>query len=233
MNIPNYYVPPEACLCFANNSLEAQLSIAETVGGSVQNSSFGVGALYVQPLWLDWAEVHWNSMLSYGFYAPVGKYDTQTIPLPSGENAAVESRGNTGVGYWTQQAQGSIAWNPMTNRATAVTAELTYESNNQKKDVDIRPEQILTLNSGISRYLPLRKDQHLLLDVGPAGYDSWEAGGPSIDAGFLSQVHGVGAKLGLLIVPWKTTVTFHGFYAFAGQSRFQGASIGLNFAVRF
>lgn len=227
------YIAPS----FANNSLEAQLSIADTAGGSVQNSSFGVGDLYVQPLWLDWAKSHWDLMLAYGFYAPVGKYDTQTIPLPSGADVTVESPGNIGLGYWTQQAQGGIAWYPMTNRATAVTAVMTYEYNSRKKDLDVRPGQMITLNWGISQYLPLRKDQHLLLDVGPAGYDGWQitdnTGGAGIDSGSLSRVHGVGGQLGLIIVPLKATVTFHGFYEYAAESRFQGASIGLNFGIKF
>lgn len=227
------YIAPS----FANNSLEGELSIAETAGGSVQNSSVGVGDLYVQPLWLDWAKSHWDLMLSYGFFAPIGKYDTQTIPLPSGANVTVESANNIGLGYWTQQAQGGIAWYPMTNRATAVTGVLTYDYNSRKRDLDVRPGQMLTLNWGISQYLPLRKDQHLLLDVGPAGYDSWQitdnTGGAAIDGGSQSRVHGVGGQLGLVIVPWKATVTFHGFYEFAAESRFQGASIGLNFGVKF
>ncbi len=220
---------------FANNSLGADLSIANRAGGSVNNSSFGMGDLYVQPLWLDWGFSHWDLSAAYGFYAPVGKYNTQTIALPGRPPVTVESKDNIGLGFWTQQAQAGIAWYPMTNKATAVTAVGTYEYNSEKKDFDLRPGQMLTLNWGISQYLPLCKNHELLLEVGPAGYDTWQiTESTGSDArGSRSQVHGVGGQLGITYVPWKAFLTFHGFYEYAAESRFQGASIGLNLGIRF
>ena len=225
------YIAPS----FANNSLGADLSVANRIGGSVNNSSFGVGDLYVQPVWLDWSLSHFDLMAAYGFYAPVGKYDTRTFTLPGGANVTVDSKDNIGLGYWTQQAQAGIAWYPMTNRATAVTAVGTYEYNSDKKDFDLKPGQMLTLNWGISQYLPLSKSQKLLLEVGPAGYDSWQiTDSTGSDArGSRSQVHAVGGQLGLTYVPWNAFITFHGFYEYAAESRFQGASIGLNLGIKF
>jgi hypothetical protein len=222
---------------FANNSLEADVSIATGAGGSVHNSSFGVGDLYAQPIWLDWALAHWDFSLAYGFYAPIGKYNTQTVPLPGGADVTVDSRNNIGLGYWTQQAQAGVAWYPMTNKATAVTVVGTYEYNSEKTDFDIRPGQMFTLNWGVSQYLPLRKDQKLLLEVGPAGYDSYQVtdstGGNAFTDTPKSRVHAVGGQLGLTYVPWNAFLTFHGFYEYAAVSRFQGASIGLNFGIKF
>lgn len=222
---------------FANSSLDADLSIATGVGGSIRNSNFGVGDLYMQPLWLDWVEQHWDLSLAYGFYAPVGKYNTRTVALPGAAHVTVESKDNIGLGYWTQQAQAGIAWYPMTNKATAVTAIGTYEYNSEKEDSDIRPGQLITLNWGVSQYLPLSKNHDLLLELGPAGYDSYQitdsTGGDALTANPKSRVHAVGGQLGLTYVPWKAFITFHGFYEYAAESRFQGASIGLNFGIRF
>lgn len=228
------YIAPS----FANNSLEANLSIANTVGGSINNSSFGVGDLYAQPIWLDWSMQHFDVSLAYGFYAPVGKYNTRTVPLPGGAGTVtVESRNNIGLGYWTQQAQGGIAWYPWTNKATAVTAVGTYEYNSEKRDIDLKPGQMMTLNWGISQFLPLNKCHCLLLEAGPAGYDTWQitdsTGSAAINGTSRSQVHGVGGQLGITYVPWNAFITFHGFYEYAAESRFQGASIGLNLGIKF
>jgi hypothetical protein len=222
---------------FANNSLGADLSIANRFGGSVNNSSFGVGDMYVQPIWMDWGFSHWDLMTAYGFYAPIGKYNTRTVTLPGGAAVRVDSKNNIGLGFWTQEAQVGVAWYPMTNKATAVTAVGTYEYNGEKRDFNFTPGQLVTLNWGISQFLPLSKDHKLLLEAGPAGYDSWQitdsSGGNAVSDNSRSQVHGVGGELGITYVPWSAFLTFHGFYEYASQSRFQGASLGINFGFKF
>ncbi|HZQ48620.1 MAG TPA: transporter, partial [Verrucomicrobiae bacterium] len=222
---------------FANNSLEADLSVAERFGGRIKNSSLGVGDLFVQPVWLDWGLDHWDLSLAYGFYAPSGRYATRTFGLPGGGDVTVESIDNIGLGFWTQQAQGGIAWYPMTNKATAVTGVLTYEYNSKKRDFELKPGQMLTFNWGISQYLPLSKSHNLLLEVGPAGYDTWQitdsSGSDAIAPNSRSQVHGVGGQLGITYVPWNAFLTFHGFYEYAAESRFQGGSLGINLGIKF
>jgi len=39
----------------------------------------------------------------YSFYAPVGKYDTETVTLPGGATVVAESSDNIGLGFWTHQ----------------------------------------------------------------------------------------------------------------------------------
>jgi hypothetical protein len=217
---------------FVNSSLDANINTALGRGGNINESSFGVGDLFVQPVWLQWGLPHWDLMVAYGFYAPIGKYDTQTVgPL------TFESAGNLGLGYWTQQVQGGVAWYPWTNKATAVTAVLTYEYNSIQQDTDVRYGQILTLNWGISQYLPLNKAETLLLEVGPAGYDAFQitdtSGQQFGDPSNHSQVQSVGGQLGLTYVPWNAELNFHGFYEYYAANRVQGASFGINLVWKF
>ena len=85
--------------------------------------------------------------------------------------------------------------------------------------------------------MPLNKAQTLLLEIGPAGYDSWQitddTGSAARNPGVHDEVHAVGGQLGLTYVPWLLSVNFHGFYEFSAQDRFQGASFGLNIAKKF
>jgi hypothetical protein len=86
-----------------------------------------VGDLFVQPLWLGWTLTHWDVAFGYGFYAPTGKYDTTTRPLPGGATVTTAAADNIGLGFWTHQLQGAVTWYPWAHKATAVITVLTYE----------------------------------------------------------------------------------------------------------
>jgi hypothetical protein len=68
---------------FANSSVGASLATVTGRGGTAETSEFAMGDLFVQPLWLGWTLTHWDFAFGYGFYAPVGKYDTEIVdPAP-------------------------------------------------------------------------------------------------------------------------------------------------------
>ncbi|MCU0787504.1 MAG: transporter [Verrucomicrobia bacterium] len=215
---------------FANNNFAGALNLSQGFGGSGSQSSFALGDMFVEPLWLGWSLPHWDVSAGYGFYAPVGKYSTDTIAVPGG-SVTVPDSSNVGLGYWTQQFQGAAAWYPMTNRATAVTLALTYNYNSEQQGTDITFGQILWLNWGISQYLPLKKDNSLLLEVGPAGYYEWQISdstGGLADPDSRTSVSGIGGQIGVTYVPWDLIVNFRGFYEYAAEERVQGASFGIN-----
>ncbi len=223
---------------FATSTVGASLATLSGRGGSLDvDSRFGAGDLYVQPLWLGWSFTHWDLALGYGFYAPVGRYSTETVSLPVVGSVTAEAEDNIGLGFWTHQAQGAVSWYPWEHRGTAVSTALTYEIHGDKEGFDLTPGQNLTVNWGVSQYLPLDADKNLLLEVGPAGYSSWQitddSGSDAGDPDVHDQVHAVGAQLGLTYVPWQAALNLHYFYEVAARDRFQGQSLGLNFAIRF
>ena len=215
---------------FANSSLDAVASTVRDRGGSATQSTFAPGDLFVQPVWLDWSLPHWDLAAGYGFYAPVGKYSTDTVLTPTGP-VNVPASDNIGLGFWTQQFQGAGAWYPWTNRATAVTLVLTYEYNSSQEGTGITYGQNLWLNYGISQYLPLTHDDKLLLEIGPAAYNEWQisasTGGTSNPAS-RTRVGGVGGQIGLTYVPWNLILNFRGFYEYYAEERVQGASFSIN-----
>jgi hypothetical protein len=220
---------------FANFNLNAGLSTANQRGGTVEAHAFGVGDLFVQPLWLGLPLEHWDFALAYGFYAPIGRYSTQTTTLPIVGAVEVEASDNIGYGFWTHQLQASAAWYPMDDKGTALDTALTYETNGRKEDFDLTPGDNLTLNWGLSQFLPLRNDMSLLLEIGPAGYDAWQIsdGSGSEAGGTRDQVHAVGGQIGLSYVPWMVSLNVHGFYEFAARNRFQGGAFGIDIAKGF
>ncbi len=218
---------------FANANLDALVSAAGQRAGEISAGGFGMGDLFVQPLWLGKTLPHWDFALAYGFYAPVGDYDTEVVTLPVVGPVKTESSDNIGYGFWTHQIQGAIAWYPMTNKGTAVTGVLTYETHGDKDEFDITPGDNLTLNWGVSQYLPLKSD--LLLEVGASGYDSWQISDDSGSAAgdTRDEVHAAGLQLGLTYLPWQASLTFRGVYEYAAEDRFEGSSFSLNFAKKF
>ena len=226
------YISPS----FSNTSVGASLSIYTGSGRSSNESQFGVGDIYVQPLWLGWTKKYFDIAFGYGFYAPTGKYKTQTITLPSGGSITGEDADNIGYGFWTNQFQVAGSWYPWEDRRMAIATALTYEIHGNKKDYDLKPGQDLSLNWGISQYLPLQSDQMVLLEVGPAGYESWQVtddtGSDALVPPTKDQVHAIGFQVGLTQVKWNAALNFHYFYEYAAKDRCQGSSIGLNFAIK-
>lgn len=226
------YISPS----FGNTSLSASLAVASGSGRSAVTSQFDVGDLFVQPLWLGWAKEHWDLALGYGFYAPTGRYNTETITLPTLGPVTVEAADNIGLGFWTHQIQGAVTWYPWADKRMAVAAALTYEMHEKKDDFDLTPGENLTLNWGVSQYLPLRKDQSMLLELGVTGYSSWQvsddSGANATNPPVKDDVHAVGAQVGLTYVPGNAVLNFHYLYELESSDRFQGDSIGLNFAIK-
>src|SRR5215471_12131787 len=60
---------------FVNANLNAEIEALRGRGGSVTAGGFGVGDLYVQPVWLGKSVSHFDFAFAYGFYAPIGRYN--------------------------------------------------------------------------------------------------------------------------------------------------------------
>ncbi len=226
------YISPS----FSNTSVGVALDLYR-LGPDTNDSQFGIGDLYFQPLWLGWTKEHFDVSFGYGFYVPTGKYNTETITLPTiGGSITAEDTDNIGYGFWTHQLQVAAAWYPWSDRRMAVETALTYEAHGDKEDYDLKLGPESSFSSGISQYLPLQSDQMLLLEIGPAGYDSWQVTNDSgADAGnppTKDGVHAIGGQLGLTQVKWNAALNFHYFYEFSAKDRFRGSSIGLNFAFK-
>jgi hypothetical protein len=220
---------------FANASITAGLGRAGRAGLSRTEEDFALGDTYLSPLWLTWSGKHFDASLAYGFYAPTGRYDIDRVSVPIVGNVKVEEADNIGLGFWTNQLQGAATYYPFENRATAFAGVVTYEIHGDKEHYDLTPGQNVTLNWGISQYLPIGSDK-LLLEIGPAGYDEWqttEDHGSDANDNHKDQVHAVGGQGGITYVPWFLVANFHVFQEFSSEDRFQGRVVGFSIAKKF
>ena len=199
---------------FGNTTFQSAFRTETGFGEDTDESQFGVGDLYVKPVWLGWDGAHYSAAAGYGFYAPVGKYNNGDAT-------------NIGLGFWTHEFQLATAWYPWEERGTAVTLTGTYEIHSEYEDVNITPGDRFSLNWGISQYLPLNDANSLILEVGAMGYSQWQVekdSGSDVNKDFIpkDQVHAAGGQIGLLYAPWNAFVQFHGLQEFGAQARFEG-----------
>jgi len=208
---------------FGNSSVGASLSTTTGRGIGAEQSNFAQGDTFVQPIWLGWNRTHWDFALGYGFYAPTGKFEQGDAD-------------NIGLGFWTHQFQGAVAWYPSEERGTAVTGAVTYEISQKVEDSDVTPGQRIAVNLGVSQFVPLNKSG-LLLELGAVGYGQWQITDDEGSDAFQPDVHdkifGIGPQIGLTYVPWNAAATFKWVHEINAENRFEGENFTLNFAVGF
>jgi hypothetical protein len=224
------YVAPT----FSNANIAAALSTVTGRGVNPEISQFSVGDLLVQPVWLGWSRNRFDVAVGYGFYAPVGKFDTQTFLLPSGPRV-ITSTTNIGLGYWTNQLQGNVTWYPSSKRGTAITNTITVEFNGTQRDTSFKNGDFVTWNWGASQYLPLDKQLRYLAELGVAGYSQWQvtdSSGPTVaNPTFHDQVHGIGMQAGIVSTRRGMQFNFRYMHEFYAANRLQGDSYSLNLGL--
>ena len=220
----------------ANASVSGLLSVAERLGGSVETAQFNMGDTFVAPVWLDWTGKHYDVAAIYGFYIPTGKYNIATVNVPVVGPVRIASPNNTGLGFWENQTQGAFYLYPWADKRMAVENALTWEVNRSTRGFDLTRGQHLTWNWGVSEYLPLKKDQSLLAEIGPAGYGNFQVsddtGMDANNPGVHEKVYGAGIQAGLTLPKRTVVLNFHWFREFCAVNRFQGAALGLSLVVR-
>jgi len=223
---------------FANSSIGAVTNTPTRRGGGVDTSQFNVGDLYVQPLWLDWSFDHWDIAFAYGFYAPTGKYNINTVTFPNvGVQVRAPAVDNIGLGFWTQQFQVAGAWYPWDSQSTAVTLAVTGEFHSRTRGFDLTTGADLTLEWGISQYISLGKSGNYQLEVGPSGYSQWQitddTGSDATNGNLHARVYGAGAQLGFNYDPWGLSVTARYLHDFGARNRVQGQLFDLSMGFKF
>jgi hypothetical protein len=221
---------------FTNASLNGLVSAGIGAGLNATTGQFNAGDLFVQPVWLQWSAKHSDIVYGYGFYIPSGKYSIVSVPVPVVGNVRVASPNNTGLGFWENQNQGSFYYYPWADKRMAIENLLTWEINQQKRGFDLTPGQHLTWNWGISQYLPLKKDQSILAEVGPAGYLSYQvtnnSGTAALNTTVLDHVNATGVQVGVTWPKQMIVLNFHYFHEYSAVNQFQGNAYGLSFIMR-
>jgi hypothetical protein len=176
-----------------------------------KSNSWGLGDLYLQPLWLTWQKNKWSYSFTYGIWAPTGKYKAGDAK-------------NVGLGYWSHNLRGMVRYRP--SPKWVITMGPTLELNAKQKDVDFVEAPHLTVDYGAVYNLPKGHE------VGLFGFYTTQLGADmGTEGSFLSdRFLGIGAYGSYWIKPGKFGVLARIIQHFGTVNRFSGTAfqVGIN-----
>jgi len=181
---------------------------------SFKTNSWGLGDMYLQPVWLTWNKPMWSYSLTYGIWAPVGKY-------------TVGDAENVGLGYWSHNFRAATKYKP--SPQWLVTLATTYEINTEQKDVDFTEAPHITIDYGTSHTL---KKGH---EIGLFGFYTTQIGkDQGTEGSFLSDSYfGIGGYGSYWIKPGKFGVLARLTQHFGTTNRFAGTAFQIGFNTLF
>lgn len=205
---------------YVTTSGNVNAALATSGSGNSENynediSVSGWGDLFVVPFGLSWNINKFDVTLTYGFYAPTGRYE-----------AGADD--NMGLGHWTHQFQGYGYYYPVEDQSTAFMVGLTYEMLTEIKDVSLTPGNRFSLEYGISQYLSDR------LEVGIMGAHNWQVGDDTgNDVTYDPSYHDRKSSLNFQVSYWLVPQSFYlsGKYGFdyGAAQRFTTSTFFANF----
>lgn len=202
------------------NSPNANLALdfysGQTIAGSetVNFKSFGLGDMYLQPLWLTWGEKKVSTTFSYGAWVPTGKYET-------------DDPENIGMGYWSHNFRVASRYQPVTK--LSFTAAVTLEVNSKQKGTDFIESPHLTLDYGASYNFLMGHE------IGFYGSGTWQTGDDKGEKAVLQkdQCYGLGIYGSYWLLPGKLGILSRFTGNFGIKNRFGGPNfqIGINYLL--
>lgn len=206
-------------------SLQAAVSTTTRNGVEIDDSVWGLSDIYLKPVWLGWNSKHFSVSAGYGLYIPTGEY----------KDGAVD---NLGLGFWTHELQTGVTWYPWEHQGSAVMINGIYEIHSEKDDVNITPGERLSLDYGVSQYLPINKAGTMLAELGLCGYSHWQVSKDSgsdvaAELAYKDEVHGIGGQVGLVSLDIGGLLVFRYVKEYDAKARIEGDVFTLTFAKGF
>lgn len=198
----------------ANIALDYFSSQTGTGSASFKSNSWGLGDVYLQPIWLTWNKEKWAYSFAYGVWAPLGKY------------TAGDAK-NVGLGYWSHNIRIATKYKPTTQWVFTIAA--TQEINSKQNGIDFKEAPHFTLDYGAS-YTLLKGHE-----LGLFGFYTGQTGDDKGTKGsFLSDRYaGIGGYGSYWIKPGKLGVLARVTQHFGARNRFAGTAFQLGFNLLF
>ena len=117
-----------------NDTLEAP------VLGLDDETTLGLGDLYVQPLNLGWHTPRFDLMAGLGVFIPTGRYEAG-------------SDGNTGLGMWSFEVFGGATAYFDKRQTWHVSALAFWQTHTEKEETQFRVGDMLTVEGGLGKWL--------------------------------------------------------------------------------
>ncbi|HNX25048.1 MAG TPA: transporter, partial [Spirochaetota bacterium] len=190
-----------------------------TPGGRVEENSFNLGDINLEPAVLSWHRNTFDAAAGIGFFAPTGKYDAAD---PS----------SAGKDMWTTMLTlgGTLYFDEEKTWTASILAR--YETHTEKNDTKIKPGDEFHFEWGIGKTLMK------LIDVGVSGYCQWQitddsGDGVSYDKSVHDRVFAAGPEIDIFIPQIMSAVSLKCQKEFGAVDRSEGYVANLSLTKIF
>ena len=151
----------------------------EVEAGPYNDSEFGLGDIFFEPITLSWHWQQFDAAVGYGIWTPTGD-DEPVAPVTPGK------------GYWSHMVTLGGTWYPDLEKTWSVSILGRYEIHTEQDTTDTTRGDTLSIEGGIGKALSKS------FEVGVVGYCQQQVtddrGTPG--SGDLDQVWGLGPEIG-------------------------------------
>jgi len=188
----------------------------DTPMGRLEDSYFGLGDIFVEPITLSWHWAQWDLGVGYGFWAPTGYVDPMSPAKP-------------GKGFWSNMFTLGGTWYPDKAKTWSVSLLNRYEIHSEEQHSDITPGNMFTLEWGVGKGISKT------VEVGVVGYYQQQTttdcgAGASPDK---ERVFGVGPEISVFVPQCPMFVSVRYLREFGAMDRPEGNTLTLTVTKPF
>ncbi|KIX13349.1 SphA family protein [Dethiosulfatarculus sandiegensis] len=186
----------------------------------VDEDSFSLGDICVEPFVFAWHTPRWDVALAFGFYAPTGESDEPSSP---------------GAGYWSfMETLGATYY---FDEARTWTASLLtrWLQNTEDRDTEITAGANVVAEYGLAKAFPFNSGE-LFLTAGVAGYTYKQLDEDSGDGASDQKYFGnaVGPEIRLMgFKPFPFQLSLRYLFEYAGENTTEGQNVCLTLIGSF
>lgn len=219
--VGNYTFPSR--ILYGHWSVMARLpfqNAARDVADARQETGWGFGDMFVQPVKLGWSVPAADLVAGFGVYMPTGRF-------------SVNSLDNTGLGMWSYEWQAGSTVYLSPSRTSTASMLISFQASSDQRDTDRRPGNLLTLEGGVGHNFVKNAGQ-----FGLAYYAQWKVSDdrnyplpPTFDS--RDHMFGIGPEVtyALPVQHYSGLATLQYYMEFGNRVAPQGQSLFLTFTV--
>lgn len=178
----------------------------------VNNTTFELGDIFVEPFVLSWHGKRSDSVLGIGAYLPTGRFNKLNLASP-------------GKGYWTFMLTAGTTQYLSRDKSWHASILARYETHTDQRNTktDVGDDFHFEWNIG--------KTLNAYTEIGISGYCQWQL---QEDKGRYAapgkeKIYAIGPEFNFNIPKWKTTINLRSLWEFGGKNATEGNITTLTF----